>query len=288
MNRLARRARAAVTFAALAIGAMSVAAPYASASAVPFTDTNVQGWLTFCNRSGQQITSGSLDTVPFVWKAISSAQPPAGYRDSKGRATLYAFQPLQYVDPGDWAGSQLTAATVFSNPDHPVVQATNADSPLISFVQAYPPHWDGLVEIRMMWTAVNQSQLQFPYAAAIIRISGSTWSLVQGGNTSCSAGLGTSIETLSLPKKELAKESNASVDPKPATSAQATLTKTGAPSKGQAAGGSGASAEGKLAASTSSTGGMSAPVLAGIAVGALAVVWLGITFIARRRRRTAS
>jgi hypothetical protein len=292
MSRFARRARAAITLTAVALGALGAAAPLAAASStspefkVPFTDSNVSGWLTFCNRNDQPVTSGSLDSVPFAWKTISSAPAPAGYRGENARATLYAYQPIQYVDPGDWSGNELTAASAFNNNNHPVVQATNADSPLVGFVQAYPAHWDGLEEIRMMWTAVNKAQIQTPYAAAVIRITGSTWTLVEGGGGSCSQGEGLSMETLRLPKKELDKKETASVDKSPATA--------GSTGKGTSGSGpsssSGQSATGATArlASADSAAGMSGGELAGIAVGALAVVWAGIGLIARRRRRAAN
>src|SRR5258708_3311688 len=196
MIRFARRARAAATLAALTLGAMSAVAPFAAASVTsssykgPFTDPNIDGWLTFCNRQDQPVTSGSLYTTPFVWKAISSAPPPPGYGNSKGRATVYGYQPLQYINPGDWAGSELTGASSFSNPDHPVTQATNADLPLIGMTPLYPLHWDGLAEIRMMWTSFNQSQLQSPYAAAVVRVTGHTSTLAEGGGGPCSPSTG--------------------------------------------------------------------------------------------------
>jgi hypothetical protein len=295
MSSLARHMRTALVLAALTLGALSAAVPIADASAaspafkVPFADPYVHGWLTFCNRNDQPVTSGSLDTVPFVWKAISSAAPPAGYRSHTARATLYGYQPIHYVDPGDWSGSQLTAASVFSNPDHPVAQATNADQPLVGFVQAYPAHWDGLEEIRMMYTAVNEPQLQMPYAAAVIRINGSRWTLVEGGGGSCSQGKGTSVETLSLSRKELAKPETASVGGK--SSAKGNPGSSSSPGDGTGSssnsGHSGYGGSARLASADSSTGGISPGELAGIGAGALAVIWAAIALIARRRRRAA-
>jgi hypothetical protein len=295
MNRFARRARAAVAVAALALGAVSATAPFAAASptnpsfTVPFKDTNVHGWLTFCNRNGQPVTSGSLYTAPFAWKTIGSAPPPAGYRNSAARAGLAAYQPIQYVDPGDWSGSWLTAVSSFTNPDHPVAQATNIDQPLIGFVQAYPPHWDGLVELRMMFSAIGKPQLQMPYEAAVLRITGSKWTLVEGGGGSCSQGRGVSIETKTLPKKELAKPVTVvpgAHDSSAATAKPHGSTATGHSSGGQSSGGSNASGA-KLAAASSSTG-IGGGALAGICVGALALVWVAIGVIARWRRRAAS
>jgi hypothetical protein len=292
MSRFARRARAAVTLAAVSIGALSAAAPLADASVtssafkVPFKDEYVDGWLTFCNRNDQPVTSGSLDTVPFSWKTISSAPPPRGYRNGSARVALYGFQPIEYVDPGDWSGSLLTSASAFSNPDHPVVQSTNADVPLIGFVQTYPAHWDGLEEIRMMYSAIDKAQLTTPYAAAVIRITGNTWTLVEGGGGSCSAGRGLSMETVSLPKKELAKPETAT-DGKSSAAGSSHAPPGSGSSGGQSSGGSAAGGTARLASADSSTG-MGAGELAGIGVGALAVVWAAIFVIARRRRRPAS
>lgn len=292
MNRIVRRARAVVALAAVTLGGLAATAPLAAASVtsaaskLPFTDPGIDGWLTFCNRAGQPVTSGSLYTTPFAWKTIASAKPPAGYGTPNGRATLFAFQPIQYVDPGDWSGSQLTGDSAFSNTDHPVVQATNLDQPLIGFTAAYPAHWQGLVEIRMLYTAVDKPQLQTPYAAAILRVSGSDWTLVAGGGGSCGQGLGLSMETRALSKKELAKPETAA----PASRSQAAAAaKSAGPAGGSAAGGqpSGGqrgNAAGSLAAADSSSG-INGAALAGIGVGAFALVWVALTVIARLRRR---
>jgi hypothetical protein len=299
MSSLARRSRAAIALAALALAGLATCAPVASAAVsgaafkVPFTDPAIHGWITFCSRSDKPVTSGSLDTVPFAWKAISSVAPPAGYGGSTGRVALWAYQPIQYVDPGDWSGSLLTAASAFSNPAHPVVQATNADVPLIGFTQAYPPHWDGLVEMRMMYTAKNMAQIQTPYAAAILRISGSKWTLVEGGGGSCSAGRGLSMETLALSKKKLAKPETAGLaSQSPGAHSGSSAGTAGGSSGGSSSGnstngGSSAGGDSRLAAD-SSGGGLGGIALAGIGVGAFALVWVGLTVLARLRRRAAS
>ncbi|HYK27507.1 MAG TPA: hypothetical protein VEV61_06020 [Streptosporangiaceae bacterium] len=281
MNRLATRVGGAVAAAGLAVAVISATATVAAASGspVPFQDSSVDGWLTFCNHSNQAVTSGSLDTQPFAWKLISSNPAPAGYRNSKSRATLFAYQPIKYVDPGDWSGSQLTAATIYSNPDHPVVQATYGDLPLLGFTQAYPPHWDGLVEIRMMWSGVGEPQLTTPYAAAVIRVSGSKWTLVKGGNASCSLGKGISVETILLPKKDYAS-------PSPGGSRSAP-SGGGSASPGGSAGGGPAGGSAASLAADKSAGGLSAGALVGIGLAVIALVWGGIYLLGWWRRRTA-
>src|SRR5579863_1068514 len=117
----------------------------ASADSVPFQDGSQNGTITFCNQRNQPVTSGSLYDVPFVWKAVASTPAPKGY----DRADLIVFQPIEHVDPSGWSGYQMTAASIFSNPKHPVVQATYADDPLSWPNYAYPPYWDGLYQVRM-------------------------------------------------------------------------------------------------------------------------------------------
>lgn len=206
MTRLACLLRIGICVGGLTVAAMSVGAPLAAASgsAVPFTDPNAHGTLTFCNRAGAQMTSGSLYTAPFAWKTVSSTPAPAGYRRSDGRATLLVYQPIKFVDPGDWSGEALTGSSSFSSAAHPVDQATNADQPLLGFTQAYPAHWDGLVQVRMYYSGFNKPQETSSYPAAVLKISGSTWTLVSGGGASCSAGKGVSDETQLLPKSRLA------------------------------------------------------------------------------------
>jgi hypothetical protein len=176
-------ASAAAVLLLLTVGAV-VGGNAAAATAPPFDDPNAIGTLTFCNQAEQPITSGSLLSAPFVWTAVSSAPAPQGY----SRAYLAAYQPIQFVDPGDWSGSQLTEPAVFSNPQHPIAQAIGSDSPLLWFIQKAPPHWDGLVQIRMFFTAPRQPVDTSPYPAAIIKITGNNWTLVSGGAGDCKVG----------------------------------------------------------------------------------------------------
>jgi hypothetical protein len=294
MKRLASRARLGVPLAMLTIAATSFSGPLAAASGsgVPFHDTNVRGSLTFCNRAGQPVTSGSLNAVPFVWKAISSALAPAGYRTTAARATLDAYQPIQFVDPGDWSGGQLTGSSAFSNGAHPVAQATNADSPLLNFVQAYPPHWQGLIEIRMLFSGVNKVQLQSPYPAAVIRINGNTWTLVSGGGGSCSAGRGISDESFLLPKNKLKRPETVVPAGESSAQASAAAAKASSPSPSSKSSTSAAHSEAPptqsgpaaLAAASSSTG-MSAAAKTGIGLGVLALIGVGVMGAIWWRRR---
>lgn len=290
MNRLTHRARAAAVLAALTLAAMTVAAPFAAAAtaAAPFKDANVVGSLTFCSRTGQPITSGSLNTMPFAWKTVSSSPAPALYRGATGRATLAAYQPLKYVDPGDWSGGQLTGSSSFTNSGHPVVQATNGDSPLLGFVQSYPPHWQGLVEIRMIFSGNNLPQHIAPYPAAVVRVSGSSWTLVSGGGSSCSASKGVSDETKLLPKKRLAhprvlvpagSSSNAATKAGNSSAKSSGASSTSGSSRSSSADGSA-----NLAAESTPTG-TSTGTKTGVALAVIGLTALAATAIFWWRRR---
>ena len=152
------------------------ATAFASGFKVPFTDSYQVGSLTLCNSHEQPITSGSLSSDPFVWRAVSSARAPVGYT----RATLYLFQPLQYIDPGDWTGYELTEDSLFSNPAHPMAQATYADGPLSWPDHSMPPYWDGLYELRLFFSAPDKMPITASYPAAVIKVTGKTWTLVRG------------------------------------------------------------------------------------------------------------
>ncbi len=288
MKRHVRRTRSVTALATLTLAAMSAAAPVASASGsgVPFNDTSIHGTLTFCSRSGVAMTSGSLFTAPFAWKTVSSTPAPRGYRNTTARATLYAYQPIQFVDPGDWSGQQLTGASSFTNAAHPVVQATNLDSALLGFSNAYPAHWDGTVELRMYYTAFNRGVHSQSYPAAVLRIKGSTWTMLSGGGSSCNAGSGVSDETKLLPKKKLKKEHSAvpvgSATPVAATSSSAA---NGSSSKSSGGSTNGAAKTGASTASDSS--GLSSGAKGGIGLGIVAVLTIGGTAAMWWRRRVS-
>ena len=176
--------------------AIAISGSAALADGVPFQDPHQDGSLTFCNHSEQPVTSGKLSDIPFVWTAVSSTPAPAGYT----RADLLVFQPIQHVDPSGWEGYQMTVAATFSNPKHPMAQATYADNPLASPNTAYPPYWDGLYEVRMYFTAPYLSEEKASYPASVIRVQGNGWTLLRGGGGSCTVGTAVSRESSLLPK----------------------------------------------------------------------------------------
>lgn len=285
---------------------LSVASP-AHGDTVPFQDENQYGTLTFCNQDRQPVTSGSLDAVPFVWNAVSSTPAPAHYT----RAYLDIYQPNQYEDASDWTGSELTDPAVFSNPAHPMAEATYADSPLLWADQELPPYWDGLYELRMYFSQPSLPFYSSKYPAAVIRVTGNKWTLVSGGGGSCDSGTAVSIELSRLPKSETevahVLSSNgkdlvaASSSPAPAsaapsrvkgpkygkaaspTSVSSATAGASAPSTSSEAGRSGIVAGGKT--SSSSGRGPSGVVISAIAAVGAVFAAAGVLFFRRRRRK---
>jgi MYXO-CTERM domain-containing protein len=211
-----RHYRRALTRLLLAVTAMAVltvgGAAGAQASTRPYPDVDVIGGITLCAQNGAQLTSGSIATKPFVWRAVGSTAAPAGYQ-AGGTATLYAFQPRRGVDPGDWSGEQLTASARYSSVAHPTAAATYADYPLRTFLGDYPAGWNGYVQLRLYLSAPGQSPASASYDAADIQVSGGTWRLLDGGPADCAAaGRAESLETVTLPAKELRRAKKVAQD----------------------------------------------------------------------------
>jgi hypothetical protein len=271
----------------VSLGPATVAS--ASSSPVPFTDPAQNGSITLCNKAGQAVTSGSMLSLPFIWKAISSTSSPVHYRHH-GLATLYAFQPIEYVAPGDWTGDQLTGSSYFSNFAHPAAAGTAADEPLITFSQGYPLHWQGLLQLRLYYTHANQEPYATTYPTAVLRVTGNTWTMLQGGGTPCSASKAVSLETLALRKNQISPKGstttavlgNPTPTSRPASEPSPTKSSAGASPGGSSSGTNQKSADDATTAADSS--GLSTGAKAAIGLGVLALIVLGLGGFAYRRR----
>jgi hypothetical protein len=267
--------RSVLVAAPLAVGLAAVAAPaaHAAGSGLPYTDPRAKGSITLCDSSGHPITSGNIHDRPTVAWVVSSTAAPAGYAVKNGKATLYAFQPRQQVNPAEWSGQQVSGSSLYTNPVHPMAEVTTGDKPVGDFVAAYPPKWDGLVELRLYLTAPNKLLYNVRYPTANLRVTGTTFVVVNPGNTSCTLGRALSNERVLLPASAFPKPSLAS--PRPSTGSGANPGPTTATAAATAS-----PAVSDIAAGQSSTdpsGGGSSPVLIGLlgvaVVGALAVAW---------------
>jgi hypothetical protein len=283
--------RALASASAAVIAALIVTAPPATADSLPFTDQNANGYIGFCDKSGHQVTSGDIGVAPFTWLAVSSSPAPQGYPAGKGRGTLDVYQPRQNVDPGQWTGKQMTAASTYTNATHPMAQGTGADPALVDFTSVFPPSWDGLIEFRMYFTAPNSPEHSIPYPATVVRVSGTRWTVVSGGSVPCNAGSATSAETFSLPKSLLTQAANrstpgataapsatASSRSKPASGAATTVA------PGQSAGSTNAPGASNAAAATKKSSGGSGGAIVGALIAAAVVASGAAAFLWRRRR----
>jgi hypothetical protein len=279
------------------IGSTLPVALRASASAVPFHDPSATGLITLCGQNGRPVTSGDTRDVPFAWSAVSNSPAPARY--AKGLAYLYAFQPLQYVDPGEWSGEAITGGSWFSNTRSPIAEATNRDTPMLWFVQAYPAHWDGYVELRIFYANPGEPPMTSAYPAGIIQVKGYRWTLVQGGTASCKSGTAHTLEAQIQPKADLTTPKVVEVgvaksgsDPETPNSGQGQGGSASSP--GGAAPGSpqpvpsggrahAAAASGRLRGE-SAGGGLPGGAIAGFTAGVV-LVFTGVLFVRRTRGR---
>lgn len=153
---------------------------------------------------------------------------PAAYGVQTGKATLYAYQPRQQVNPAEWSGLQMSGSSLYSNPAHPMAEVTTGDKPFGGFVATYPPQWDGLVELRIYLTVRNHLLYQVRYPSTNIKITGSTFVVVDPGTTPCTVGKALSDERILLAPSSFPKPSAASPRPSTGTGATSGPTTTSA------------------------------------------------------------
>jgi hypothetical protein len=195
-----RMARTSLVVLTVVVGTLLLGAQAGVAgSGVPYQDPQAVGSLGLCNHAGDAITQGSISSTPFAWRVVSSQAAQAPY-DAAGRtATLYAFQPRKGLQAAQWSGEQLTAASRYSNPAHPMSAATNRDLSIKDFIEDYPVSWDGLVQLRLYLGAPDAPTDSASYAATSIQVTGNTWKVVQGASVACNSGKSVSIETILKP-----------------------------------------------------------------------------------------
>ena len=270
--------------------ALPALASSAQAASVPFSDPSSTGYIGLCNRQEQQITSGSLRDVPFVWTAVASVPGPPGYDIPGTLATLFYFQPIQNELPGNWNAFQLTGSAGFTNLSHPMVQATNGDYPLIGAVAAFPPKWDGLVQLRMYYSGHNHPINQRTYPTAVIRITGNTWTEVTGGKVNCTDGHAVSDETQVLPPSMLASPwTIPGSSSSPSTTSKSGTGQSGSSSTGSGSGKGGATYSASNAhGPTGGDSGLSGWLIGLISAGGIAFIGTSALIIRRRLRHVSA
>jgi hypothetical protein len=198
-----RRALAASVAVLLVSPWVAPAAARAGTPSLP-ADPAAHGYIGLCDEHGNNVSGGSIDSAPFVWKAVASVAPPAAYLGRGENAVLNIYQPRPDSDPQDWSGDSLTAASFYSTRSHPAVQATYADGSLSDFMQEFPPLVDGLYQLRIYFGKINYGLYNATYPATTIRVDGSNWSVVDGGTVNYGGSRGVSNEALTgaVPKAD--------------------------------------------------------------------------------------
>jgi hypothetical protein len=239
---------------------------------------------------GKEITSGSIDAVPFVWRAVGSTAAKAPYNGDGRTAALFGYQPIQNVEPTDWNGEFLTASGSYTDAAHPMAAATPADPSLTDFMSAYPPKWNGLLQLRIFVGVPKEPTNTASYNSATIQVTGKTWKLVQGGGGDCSWGTSVSVESQLLPSVAALPTPGRAGSGTPAASGSTPANGTGSATaagdgSGSASGANNATTDPTpvLAAAQHKSGGVSALLITALVVVFTAVAGAG-GLIWRRRR----
>ncbi len=284
--------------------AAGVGTPAGAASTAPYSDPAATGSIGLCDQAGTQVTSGSIETTPFAWRAVSTQPANAPYDNSGRTATLYAFQPQQGLAPGEWSGQQLTASSRYSNPASPMAAATAGDESLADFIGDYPAKWDGFVQLRIYLATDNEPAETLRYPALNVQVSGTTWRAVGGAEVNCESGTSVSLESIVLPP------STTTTGPGSSTGSGSSSGSAGAGNKASDSSGRGTATGGGTAAGSSSSstpaspdGHLSAaaassrtkdagsdrgPLTAGVAGGLILIAGAGALVVRRRRLSSAS
>ena|SRR2546426_10427201 len=197
---------------------LSLAGCTACGNALPYKDSNANGYIGLCSKTGKPINHGKVGDIPFVPVSVSSSPVPPGYNAYLKTATLYAYVPRPGYPPEDWLGRQISASSFYSNGLHPMVQAADEDGAVLQqFVHDFPPGWDGLIELRMYLSVPDRSVLNSTYPATDIRVKGDAWTVVRGGDVPCDSGTASSSVTPPPPQ------------PTPTGAVQPSLTGTSRP-----------------------------------------------------------
>ena len=113
---------------------------------VPYEDAQSAGLLTLCSADGDAVTEGTVDDRPFADFVVGETGLPSELDPEGAVATLFAYQPRQGIDAGEFSGVPLTAAGVLADPDEPAAVVTEDVWSVSDFTVAFPATFDGYVQ----------------------------------------------------------------------------------------------------------------------------------------------
>jgi hypothetical protein len=152
----------------------------------PYADPASTGGLTLCSADGKAVTEGRTGDKPFADVVLGETPLPSDADRDGAVATLYAYQPREGIAPGEYSGSAITAATVFTDPSRPATRVTADAWSVADFVTAFPASFQGYVQLRLVLGTPALGTLADGYDTADIKVDGDRWELVRGGSASCS------------------------------------------------------------------------------------------------------
>jgi hypothetical protein len=185
------------------VAAVGLALAVSTAGGVAIAAENPSGWyaggnatladpaktnvaLKLYNAAGVEVTSGSTTTPLAAFAAAGGA-----VRDGDEYASLFVHLPQSTTAPGGWPGVQATGTGKFSGAGavtapaalsgNPYVATTAAGYTLADVVAALPNNeagasFAGVYELRLR-TSSPTAGVSTEYAAAYLKVSGTTWTL---------------------------------------------------------------------------------------------------------------
>ena len=153
---------------------------------VPYDDAQSGGLITLCSADGTAVTEGKVDDKPFADIVIGETALPSDLDPTGAVATLFAYQPREGVSTTEFSGTAITAAGVLPDPKRPATGVPEDAWSIGDFVTAYPADDDGFVQLRLYLGTPQAGTLsENPYDTADLRVDGTGWELVRGGDASC-------------------------------------------------------------------------------------------------------
>lgn len=208
--RLSRSLAVATVLGATVVGFLGGATTARAATTkLPFSDPSINGYIGLCDLAGNNVTSGSITSKPFVWLAVSSWTPPKTYTGKGEQAGLFIYQPRPDTPAVDWSGDEMTASTVYRSPKFPAAAATYKDFSMANYIREFPSQVNGLYELRMHFGLANYGTYSETYPATFIQVTGNRWHVVQGGTVACKSAHATSTEaTVGIPQVDPSHDPN--------------------------------------------------------------------------------
>jgi hypothetical protein len=174
-----------------ALGATSAFASGPTSPQVPYSpDVQSVGAIHLYDAAGNLKTTGSLTDAPFAAYAVADG---VGVTPGDTKATLYIYTPVQNKAPSDWDGnSQLSLATTYPTAGVPSsIVGPNATASIApdqttlndatSVADGIPnvsTSFAGLYELRLLTGIPGGTLDTTTYYSADIKVTGSTWTLV--------------------------------------------------------------------------------------------------------------